>query len=116
VLAPAKPAKKAAAKKAAPAKAPAKKAAAKPPEPDFTPEDDDEDETEVEPDEPDEDEDEGEVYDEETLKALPLGALRAVARDFDVDVKGKNATAIIAEIMASGEAVDDDADEDEPPY
>lgn len=91
-----KPAIKAAKAKAAKAKG--KKEA--PPEPKFTAED--------------EDDAAEEGYDEETLKALPLGALRAVARDFDVDPRGMDQDEIIAAILASGEPVEDD--EDEPPY
>jgi hypothetical protein len=103
---PEKPVKKAA-KKAA-----AKKVAAAP-EPEFTPDvdtDDDDgagDEPEAIEADTDADDDAGEddeqTWDEASLKALPLGALRAVARDFDVDVKGKDADSIIAEIMAGGE-------------
>lgn len=91
-------------------KAPAKKAAAKAPE--FVPDEDEDDEDEeddtpavladdTDDDEPDVDDDEG--YTQEQLEALPLGALRAVARDFDVDPKGKSAKAIIKEIMAQAE-------------
>lgn len=50
-------------------------------------------------------EDEG--YDEETLRALPLGALRAVARDFDVDPKGMAQDEIVAAILANGEPVEE---------
>lgn len=101
---------------AKPAKKSTKKAA--PPEPKFEvededePDDDEDDEDDEGPDaEPDDDEVE---YDEDTLRALPLGALRSVARDFGVVTKGKDADTIIAEIMESGDEVDD---EDEPaPY
>lgn len=100
--------------KKAPAKAatrPAKKAAkavvTTATDPVFVPEEEDEEDDDTPAvlvaDEPDEEDDEDEGYTEEQLKALPLGALRAVARDFDVDVKGKSAIAIIAEIMSSGE-------------
>lgn len=99
-----KPAPKPAAKRAA------KKAAAavvKEPDPVFVPEADDDDDEDDTPavlvDAPDADDEDDEGYTEEQLQALPLGALRAVARDFDVDTKGKAAAAIIAEIMASGE-------------
>lgn len=94
-----------------PAKKAAKKATKKaaPPEPEF--EEDDEDEDEPEEDEPDEDEEDGEGYDEETLLALPLGALRAVARDFGVDPRGKAKADIVAEIMEAGDEVGED-----PPF
>lgn len=87
-----------------PKKAPAKKAASKPKEPEFVPDEDDDaddDSDDPDPDEDDDDEDEG--YTQEQLEALPLGALRAVARDFGVDPKGKSAKAIIAEIMEQAE-------------
>lgn len=116
------PTPKPAAKRAA-KKAPVKAA---PKAPEFEPEDDDEaDDDEDIPDallsdserasraaekqddgpdvDDDDDDDDEEGYSEEQLQALPLGALRAVARDFDVDTKGKNAKAIIAEIMSSGD-------------
>lgn len=92
----------------APKSTPKKKSAAAQaksvPAPVFTPEDDEEDEestdaADVDEDEEEEAESEEETYTEEELKALPLGALRAVARDFDVDTKGKKASQIIAEIM-----------------
>jgi hypothetical protein len=88
-----KPALKAAKAKAD--KKAGKKAA--PPEPEFTAEDE-------------EDDDEG--YDEETLRALPLGALRAVAREFSVDPKGMDTDEIVDAILAAGEPVEDD----KPPY
>jgi hypothetical protein len=87
----------------APKRRTAKKAA--PAEPVFTPEPDDTDAV----DEPEvvmvdeSDEDDEVAYDEETLKALPFGALRSVARDFGVSTKGKDAPTIIEEILASGE-------------
>lgn len=77
-------------------------------EPEFTPEADEDDGADDGPEEDEPDADEGE-YDEETLRALPLGALRAVAREFGVSTQGKNADALIEEIMESGEEVDDDA-------
>lgn len=96
----------------------------KAPEPEFAVDDDDDaDDEDVDTPEPDTDpepedvdtddtdEDDG-VYDEATLKALPFGALRSVARDFGVDTKGKKAPEIIAEILDAGEEVDDD----EPPF
>lgn len=110
------PAKKAAAKKPEPepeededeeeeAPKPARKrAAAKPKEPEFAPDEDEDDEEEA--DEPDED-DEDEGYDEESLRAMPLGALRAVAREFGVATRGKSADTLIEEILESGEEVDD---------
>jgi hypothetical protein len=95
-----------------PAPKPKKSAKKAAPEPEFDA-DEDEDEDDEDDDEPEEDsdEDEEEDYDEETLRALPFGALRAVARDFDVSTKGKDADAIIAEILESGEEA-----EDEPPF
>lgn len=93
-------------KKAASKKAPAKKMAKTPV---FEPDDDDEDDDEDDEDEPAEDDDE-EAYDEEALRAMPLGALRAVAREFGVTTRGKSADALIEEILESGEEVDDEDD------
>lgn len=59
-------------------------------------------------DDPDDDDT---AYDEATLQALPLGALRAVAREFGVETRGKQAPAIIAEILENGDPVDTN-----PPY
>lgn len=95
-----KPAEKVAAKKAAKAKAP---------EPEFEP-DEDEDDEDDEDDEGYDEDDEG--YDEQTLRAMPLGALRAVARDFGVNPKGMDEDEIIEAILDAGEPVDDN----EPPY
>lgn len=92
----------------APVKPAAKKAAAKAkaavPEPVFTPE--------VDEDDGDEDGDDDEdAYDEETLRALPLGALRAVAREFEIEPKGMDQDDIIDAIMSAGEPVEDDGDD-----
>jgi hypothetical protein len=87
---------------------PAEKAAAKKkgkplPEPEF------------EPDEDDEDDDE-DAYDEDTLRNLPLGALRAVARnEFGVNPKGMTQDQIVDAILEAGEPVEEDGD-DEPPF
>lgn len=94
------PVKKTAAKKTA-----AKKTAPK--EPEFEPDEDegeDEEPDEPEAEEPDEDEEE---YTEEDLRAMPLGALRAVAREFGVSTKGKDADEIVNEIMESAEEGED---------
>lgn len=105
-----------AAKKAA--SAPATKAATKraapkpPPEPEFEVDEEDEEEPEDETPEVEEtEEDEG--YTREELEALPLGALRAVAREFGVDPKGLDAEAIIDSIMETGES---EENEDDPPF
>ena len=79
------------------------------PEPKFAVDDDEDDEPEAETDEdsdePDEDEDEG--YDEETLRAMPLGVLRRVARDeFGVTTKGLSQDDLIAAIFEAGEEDD----------
>lgn len=103
----AKPIKKTAAKRAS-----AKQVVADPiPDPTFVPDDgtveavDDDPQVDTGDDAGDDDDDV--AYDEETLKSLPLGALRSVARDFGVETRGKQAPAIIAEILASGEPVED---------
>lgn len=96
---------KAAAKKLAKKAAKSEKA----PEPVFTPDVDDDDDTDTDAEPDVDDDDEG--YDEETLKALPLGALRAVAREFGIDPKGKDEDEIIDLILESGEPVGD-----EPPF
>ena len=102
---PEKPAIKAAKDKAAKKKG--KKAKDAPPEPKFTADED----TDV--DEPDEEDDEDEDgYSEEDLRAMPLGALRAVARDFGVNPKGMDEDEIVDAILAAGEPVD----ENEPPF
>ena len=94
-------------------KSPAKKAAPKAPEPTFAV--DDEDDEDDSADDPDVDDDEQDVtYDEATLRALPLGALRSVARDFGVPTRGKDADTIIQAILDSGEEVD--GGDDEPPF
>lgn len=107
-------------------KKPAAKRAAKKaePEPEFTPDDeldtdpDDDDEDPVAVDDDDQaddadvgdDEDDG--YDEATLRAMPLGALRAVARnEFGVATKGKDQDALIEAIFAAGDSGDED-----PPF
>lgn len=98
-----------------PKPAPKRRAAAKKPEPKFEPEEDDEpdDEDEEPEEEPEEDEeDDSPEYDEDSLRALPLGALRAVARDFNVQVKGLKKEEIVQAILDAGEPVD----EDEPPF
>ena len=100
------PTEKKPALKAAKEKAKKKGKKDKAPEPKFTAEEDAEDE-------PDEDEEEG--YSEEDLRAMPLGALRAVARDFGVNPKGMDTDEIVEAILNNGEPVDE-ADEDEPPY
>lgn len=83
--------------------------ATKKPEPKFEPEpEDDEDQDEAVPEEPGDDEDDEQVYDEATLKALPLGALRAVARDFGVETKGRKKAEIVQDILDQGEEVDDE--------
>lgn len=86
------------------------------PEPEFTPEaDDDDDEadddSEEDTEESEDDDDEG--YTEEYLRSLPLGSLRAIARDeFGVSTKGKNQDALIEAIFESS----DDGDDNAPPY
>jgi hypothetical protein len=102
--------KKPAAKKAA-------KKAAKP-EPEFTPDVDvevDEPDPEPEPEaSPDVDDPDDDEWTEEALNALPLGALRRVARDeFDVETKGLNKEQIIDAIFEVGGVDDDD---DAAPY
>lgn len=90
-----------------PKKSTRKKAAVK--EPEFEPDEDEEDEAEEDEPEADESEEDEEEYTEEDLRAMPFGALRAVAREFGVSTKGKNADAIIEEIMEMGEEVDEPA-------
>lgn len=93
-------------------KAAARKAKASQPEPEFEPDDEDvEDE-----DEDIEEDDDDEAYDEDTLRNMPLGALRAVARnEFGVNPKGMSQDEIVDAILEAGEPVDDE-DGDKPPY
>ena len=117
---------------AAPAAAPvSRRRAAIKPEPEDDEEDDDEEDDEdekptrtaasrraasktkapePEPEDEDDEEDDEEVeeYDEDQLTAMTLGQVRAVARDLDIETKGKSKVALIEEIM--------DGAEDEAPF
>jgi len=128
-------AKKSTSKSAAVKKATRKKAAAAPPEPEFTPDVDDDEDTqpddeavdyqdqqdEVQPDQDDnaaeddtaddgdDDGDDDEGYTLEELQAMPLGALRGVARnEFGVATKGLGQKQLIDAIFAAGEETGDE--------